>query len=29
MANIFTKQIYIEKVYLTFETNDAQIRKRQ
>jgi len=29
MAYIFTKQVYVEKIYLTFGANDAQIRKRQ
>jgi len=32
MADIFTKQVYVEKVYLTFglkPTIEAQIRKRQ
>jgi len=28
MADIFTKQVYVEKVF-GLETNDAQIRKRQ
>jgi len=29
MADIFTKQVYVEKVYIWIEANDAQIRKRQ
>jgi len=29
MTDIFLSKKYIEEVYLTFETNDAQIRKRQ
>jgi len=28
MTDIFTKQIYIEKVYIWIEANDAQIRKK-
>jgi len=29
MTDIFTKQVYVEKIYIWIEANDAQIRKRQ